>query len=56
MIAIKKGKVVAEGKPQDLLTSEFLQQVYEMDATISFQDDYPLIIPNIRRKKDIYRN
>lgn len=51
MVAMKKGKVVAEGKPHELLTSEFLRNVYEIDAKIAFKDGYPFIIPNLRGNK-----
>lgn len=55
LIAMKHGKIVAKGESQNLLTSKFIKQVYEIDARIEFRDGYPLIIPNIRRKQDVYR-
>lgn len=55
MIAMKHGKIVAKGEAQQLLTPKFLKQVYEMDANIEFRDGYPVIIPNKRRKQNVYR-
>ncbi|MEI7025791.1 ABC transporter ATP-binding protein [Paenibacillus sp. y28] len=45
MIAMKQGKVVATGKPKELITSFFLKDVYHIEAKIKFEDDYPIIIP-----------
>ncbi|MEI3607544.1 ABC transporter ATP-binding protein [Pseudogracilibacillus sp. SE30717A] len=50
MIAVKKGEIVEKGSPKNLLTTSFLREVYEIDAKILFEDGYPLIIPNTRRK------
>ncbi|AUJ24298.1 MULTISPECIES: ABC transporter ATP-binding protein [Virgibacillus] len=49
MIALKQGKIVQRGIPNEVLTKEFLQSVYNLQARIKFEDGYPLIIPNIRR-------
>ncbi|MFB5764084.1 ABC transporter ATP-binding protein [Paenibacillus medicaginis] len=45
MIAMKRGVIAAAGSPQDLLTSAFLKEIYEIDAKITVIDGYPLIIP-----------
>ncbi|WP_025681767.1 ABC transporter ATP-binding protein [Paenibacillus massiliensis] len=46
MIAMKRGSIVADGEPSTLLTADFLRQVYELEARVTFMDGYPLIIPN----------
>lgn len=51
MIAMKRGKVVDTGVPESLLTPKFLHDVYEINARILFEDGFPLIVPNRRRKK-----
>lgn len=45
LIAMKRGRIVTSGQPESLLTPEFLQQVYEINAKIKFEDGYPVIIP-----------
>ena len=54
MIAMKNGSLVDNGCPKAMLTSEFLHDVYDIHARIIFEEGYPLIIPNIRRNKDVY--
>lgn len=56
MIAMKHGKVVNAGLPKELLTPAFLQNVYEIDARVLFEDGFPLIIPNLRRNKNDHCN
>ena len=46
LIVMKKGEVHSKGSPLDVLTSKLLKEVYEVDATVAFQDGFPLIIPN----------
>jgi len=46
IIVMKKGEVYTKGKPLDVLTSKLLKEVYEVDATVAFQNGFPLIIPN----------
>ncbi|WP_077302309.1 ABC transporter ATP-binding protein [Virgibacillus pantothenticus] len=55
MIALKNGKIVDKGKPQEMLTEDFLANVYEIHARIIYEDGYPLIIPKLRRKHHVYR-
>jgi iron complex transport system ATP-binding protein len=47
MIALKKGRIAVVGEPHEILTSAFLRDIYEMNATIKFEDGYPVIIPTI---------
>lgn len=45
LIAMKKGKVAATGSPRDILTSDFFKEVYEINAKVIFDEEYPIIIP-----------
>lgn len=49
LIAMKNGKVAVQGKPKDILTSEFLKDVYNIEATVKYEDHYPMIIPAKRK-------
>lgn len=50
LIAMKNGKVVITGSPETTLTTEFLKEVYNIEAKIKFEDNYPFIIP-IKNKR-----
>ncbi|OMF24941.1 iron ABC transporter ATP-binding protein [Paenibacillus sp. FSL H8-0548] len=45
LIAMKDGEIIATGTPQAVITSRFLRQVYEIEAKVSFDENYPVIIP-----------
>ncbi|WP_053374204.1 heme oxygenase [Paenibacillus sp. FJAT-27812] len=45
LIAMKEGEIVSSGNPQSVITSRFLRQVYEIEAKVSFAENYPVIIP-----------
>ena len=45
LIALKGGCVADKGEPKSILTSEFLKRVYNINASIRFEDHYPIIIP-----------
>ena len=50
IFAVKDGKLIAEGKPADVLTSELVKNVFELDSVI-IQDPVsatPLVIPKGR--------
>jgi ABC-type cobalamin/Fe3+-siderophores transport system ATPase subunit len=51
MIAMKGGKIAKTGDPKTILTSQFLQEVYEIEATVTFEANYPLIIPTIHKRR-----
>lgn len=44
--ALKDGCVIDKGEPKSILTSEFFKKVYNINASIRFEDRYPIIIPN----------
>lgn len=45
LIAMKDGEIVTTGHPQTVISSRFLRQVYEIEAKVSFDGNYPVIIP-----------
>ncbi|MFD1988864.1 ABC transporter ATP-binding protein [Paenibacillus nicotianae] len=47
MIALKQGQVATSGIPQQILTTEFIQDIYHMQAQIKFEGGYPVILPVI---------
>jgi ABC-type cobalamin/Fe3+-siderophores transport system ATPase subunit len=52
VIAVKRGKIVAAGNARDILTDRFLRDVYEIEAKVRYEGDYPLIIPITTIKKE----
>lgn len=55
LYAIKQGKIVAQGRPQDLLTRELIREVYEVDAEILTDSDGLMRIfyqPNQPRRRE----
>ncbi|MGG2198657.1 ABC transporter ATP-binding protein [Paenibacillus sp.] len=45
LIAMKNGRIQTTGKPKDVLSPEFLKDVYQIEAKVKFEDEYPIIIP-----------
>ena len=48
LVLIHRGKVIADGQPIDVLTTENLQQVYGISAYVDCQSDGVVIIPRKR--------
>ncbi|XAG08975.1 ABC transporter ATP-binding protein [Vibrio metschnikovii] len=38
LLVMKQGQLLAQGKPQDLLTSELIYQLYQVDADVLVDD------------------
>ena len=54
LFAVKDGRIVGQGRPEELLTREFIREVYEVDAQIMTDGDGRLHIlfhPGGRREK-----
>ncbi|UOE94585.1 ABC transporter ATP-binding protein [Alkalihalobacillus sp. LMS39] len=51
LITMKRGSVVATGHPQEIITAQFLQDVYGIEAKVQFEDGYPIVIPIKTLKK-----
>lgn len=45
MIALRREAIVAAGTPRELLNPVFLQKVYDLEASVHYVDNYPVIIP-----------
>ncbi|MGM9986840.1 MAG: ABC transporter ATP-binding protein [Bacillaceae bacterium] len=46
LIVLKGGAVVKKGKPKEVVNSQFLKDVYNVNAKVIFDENYPIIIPN----------
>ena len=45
MIWLKSGQILAEGPPRETLTATHLEQIFEIDAEVTWQGDTPVILP-----------
>lgn len=43
-IIMRKGEIVGIGKPKEVITPELIRQVYEVDASVGFDDDGELFV------------
>lgn len=48
IVMMKKGKIVAAGKPDAVFTGENLSSVYGIRASVKVSDDIPYVIPHAR--------
>ncbi len=49
IIVLKGGRVVTAGKPREVITTDLLREVYEVEAEVRWDDtcNYPIIIPKL---------
>ena len=45
IIAMKGGKIIAQGLPEEVITSELVREVYDVDLSIQSVDGKPFVIP-----------
>ena len=45
IVAMKGGKIIAQGEPECILTGELVKEVYDVDLTIQSVDGKPFVIP-----------
>jgi iron complex transport system ATP-binding protein len=45
IVMMKKGQIVAAGKPTDILTPENIKSVYGVEVAVNYHDHIPNIIP-----------
>ena len=45
IIAMKDGKIIAQGVPEEIITTELVKQVYDVDLQIQHVDGKPFVIP-----------
>lgn len=48
IIAMKDGKIISHGLPEQVITSDLVQSVYDVDLTIKSVDGKPFILPRQR--------
>ena len=44
VVMMKSGQVIATGKPVDVLTASTMKQLYQVDVTVLYHDDKPVIV------------
>ena len=45
IIAMKDGKIIAQGFPEDIITPEFVKSVFDVELNISTENGKPFILP-----------
>ena len=45
IIAMKDGKIIAQGQPEEVITTELVREVYDVDLQIQKTDGKPFILP-----------
>lgn len=45
ILAMKDGKVIAQGSPETIITTELVKEIYDVDLTIEKKDNRPFILP-----------
>ncbi|MFQ9510052.1 MAG: ABC transporter ATP-binding protein [Lachnospiraceae bacterium] len=45
IVAMKDGKIIAHGLPEEIITTELVKQVYDVDLQIQKVDGKPFVIP-----------
>lgn len=57
-IIMKKGEIVTIGRPKDVITSELIEEVYEVSASVGFDNDGELFVlpKRFRKEGDIARH
>lgn len=51
-IIMKKGEIVAIGKPKEIINPDLIREVYDVDASIGFDDEGELFVLPKRHRKD----
>ena len=45
IVAMKDGKIIAQGRPEEVITTELVREVYDVDLQIQRTDGKPFILP-----------
>ena len=45
IIAMKDGRIIAQGQPEKVITTDLVKTVYDVDLTIQSIDGKPFVIP-----------
>lgn len=51
-IIMKKGEIVAIGKPKEIINPDLIREVYDVDASVGFDDEGELFVLPKRHRKD----
>lgn len=51
-IIMKKGEIVAIGKPKEIISPDLIREVYDVDASVGFDDEGELFVLPKRHRKD----
>lgn len=51
-IIMKKGEIVAIGKPKEIIDPDLIREVYDVDASVGFDDEGELFVLPKRHRKD----
>ncbi|MCI5045044.1 MAG: ABC transporter ATP-binding protein [Aquisalinus sp.] len=50
LIWLKNGQMIADGTPRETLTSRQLEQIFEVDAEVTWKNDMPVILPTTQQQ------
>lgn len=45
ILAMKDGRIIAQGAPEKIITTELVREIYDVDLTIEKKDNKPFILP-----------
>lgn len=45
IVAMQDGKIIAQGRPEEIITSELVRRVYDVELNIQNVDGKPFVIP-----------
>src|SRR5690606_27280663 len=45
LVALREGEVVAQGRPAEVITTDLLHDVFQVDGRIVLDEGYPIVIP-----------
>ncbi|MDU0205056.1 ABC transporter ATP-binding protein [Paenibacillus sp. MAH-36] len=45
LVAMKRGEIQQTGNPKEVITAEFLKDIYQIEAKVRFEDNYVNIMP-----------
>lgn len=45
ILAMKDGKIIAEGRPQEVISTQLIKEVYDVDLNLIYVDNVPFVIP-----------
>lgn len=45
ILAMKDGRIIAQGAPETIITTELVREIYDVDLTIEKKDNKPFILP-----------